>query len=160
MKELHSRGFFADGKLVKVRVKECLPREQERYTRERCSLIARIMGDSADDETTAVNFAENSLASRGIASSCEVALCDGKNKNKIEGSLGSKSNVKVPASQAVAPLSSEAVKGVKALAAVFKKTKGKNTDRKVQSQIDEWIAADVITAQQENSIWEMIRNNK
>ena len=158
LKELYARGFFAD-KLVKVRIKECLPRERERYTIDKCSLTAKIMGEStggtddAYDETAARDEEDCSEELSEKVSHVELSPasgCEAGEKTKVK-------NSNAATHAAVAPLSSEAVKGAKALATSFKKAKGKNADRKVQSQIDEWIDSGVITAPQESSIWDIVR---
>ena len=58
LKELYSKGYFSNGRLLRVRLKEATGKEQGRYTVERCSLTARMMlekegvstgGDDGDD---------------------------------------------------------------------------------------------------------------
>jgi hypothetical protein len=58
LKELRSRGLL-DGDTIGVRVKLPLEREKERYTADRCSLVAKIMREGAAEKADDDEVVEN-----------------------------------------------------------------------------------------------------
>ena len=79
-KELRSRGIIEK---VRVRVKEALPREKERYTTDRCVLNAKVMkehggtgGDDGHSKNTEVDQSSKfSVEGAGAAADGGVAIC-------------------------------------------------------------------------------------
>ena len=79
------------------------------------------------------------------------------NDTKNKSNNGTRKAAPAPA-PAPAPLTAEMLKSLKALAAQWKKAKGnKNTERKIQSQLDEWIDDGACAAEREEEIWAIIR---
>ena len=198
-KQLHDSGYFDNGKKLRVRIKEPLPREKERYTPERCSMTARIMkeggggaategtaADDSDDEKTEAGAGAGAeadteaetgakevvtvlgqllVAARITTASDEAATtavpaqapAPVGNVTKNKSNNGTRKAAPAPA-PAPAPLTAEMLKSLKALAAQWKKAKGnKNTERKIQSQLDEWIDDGACAAEREEEIWAIIR---
>lgn len=73
LKELRSRGLL-DGDTIGARVKVALEREKERYTVDRCSLVAKIMREGAIEKAGDDELDENTDESHEIP--LETNACD------------------------------------------------------------------------------------
>jgi len=172
-KQLHEHGYFDGGKKLRVRVKEPLPREKERYTPERCSMTAKIMKDvGAAGPAAGTGGEDGEVGDEGKAG----AEADAAEPLTVLGQMLEKANVDASADEpapvvaavavaaskkkksAPAPLSADILKSIKALAAQWKKAKGtKNAERKIQSQLDEWIDDGACAWEREEDVWALIR---
>jgi len=127
LKELRKAGAL-ENNTVRVRTKEALPREKERYTPTKCSLTATIMGPSEHKE----DEEEESAQKKAVPAS-----------------------VSAPAS---APVWHPTVgKAIKQLQAKMK-AGGAKAERDVQARIDDWVDAGLVKASDEDALWECIRN--
>ena len=129
LKQLRTKGKLKDN-VVKVRVKDALPRELERYAKDgiQRNKHASLMGGSKDDMGE-----EDEIVKGG-------------------GNCGQKKKPLQPQQngRAAPPLSAEAKAQLKAIAKKVGKSKGgKNAGRQITSLIDELIALDVILESQE-----------
>jgi hypothetical protein len=138
LKQLRSKGKLKDN-LLRVRVKDALPRELEKYTRdgiERKS-SATIMGvDKEEDGSDGEGEGEeDKVEGEG----------DGKGKGKGKGKekKGNKRPAPVP------PLSSEAKAQLKVVSKKAQKLKGKKFEQQLMSMIDELIVSGTIQENQE-----------
>lgn len=125
LKELRKAGAL---NTVRVRTKEALPREKERYTPTKCSLTATIMGPSEHKE----DEEEESAQKKAVPASAPA-----------------------PASAPVwHPTVGKAIKQLQ----VKMKAGGAKAERDVQARIDDWVEAGIVKAADEHALWECIRN--
>ena len=173
IKQLHERGFFDGGKKLKVRMKEALPRERERYTKEKCSLSARIMKEkeSVDDENENEDEDEDSMlkvASLSIDSKFPIpaAAEDATTVfTKVSETVEIISVVKAASATVAktakpkkpAAIPSNVLKSLPNLVKEWKKgsKKGKQL---VRSHIDEWISSNVLAPNQEDAVIALIES--
>ena len=172
-KFLRDNGFLeARDNLIQVRTKAALTRELERYTIDRCSLSAKIM----------ISKEVTSIAS--VTSSSGLDVNNGDNNNTIaitstvtnltivreesntpltinhsepssvhiitKGSITNKSSHKTPK-----PLPTSILTNIKSLTKLIEKKKYKQ----VSSQINEWLADDVITDDQVGRLIDMLSSS-
>ena len=129
LKELRKAGAL-ENNTVRVRMKEALPREKERYTPTKCSLTAIIMGPSEHKEEEEEENAQKKAVPVSASASAP----------------------------APAPVWHPTVaKAIKQLQAKMK-TGGAKAERDVQAKLDDWIEAGFVKIGDEDALWECIRN--
>lgn len=133
LKQLRTKGKLKDN-VVKVRVKDALPRELERYAKDgiQRNKHASLMGGSKDDTGVELREEEDEIVKGG--GDC------GKKKKPLQPQQNGR---------AAPPLSAEAKAQLKAIAKKVGSKGGKNAGRQITSLIDELIALDVILESQE-----------
>ena len=138
LKQLRAKGKLKDN-LVKVRVKDALPRELDKYAKEgiQRNKHATLMGagDSNIDKDDEVS------KERGDELVEKISMLDEEN-SKCE---REKHVVTRPP-----PLSAEAKTKLKTIGKKIGKLKGKNSERQITSLIDELIISNVISESQES----------
>lgn len=134
LKELRKAGKLPSN-LVRVRTKEALPREKDRYTAGKCSLNASIMR-------------EGSGADGAFAASDKEVEIDATDASSTKRTSSAAKAHPPPA----APIAwhPKILKQLKALRQVKK-------ERDVQSKIDDLLDEGLITQDQEGALWDLIR---
>ena len=134
LKELRRAGCIA---AVRVRTKDLLPREAAKYSADKCSLSACIMGPGE-------------RGTEGVEEPARGA--DEPGAPAVAVSKAAAATVSAARTKAKA-LPAAVLKEVKALQAAWVKKKAVA----VQSQLDEWIAEGVLSPDQEVAVWALVR---
>ena len=179
LKQLRSKGFFEKSKnLYRVRVKSALPKEQERYTEDRCSLTATLMREKGadcaegedvdegeeeggkDDKKDDDGNVQDTKDIEGSLKSVKIEVTESTNTDSITTTTTTTATVPDKTTskkkKKVKPLSTEVTSQLKGLSKLM--SKGKKGAQQVRSQVDELIESGVLEQEQEILVWDFINN--
>lgn len=134
LKALRSEGLLKNNS-IRVRLKPALEREKERYTTDRCSLVATIMKELGDNTNL-----EQTADPEKLSSTEEVATTENEEEPVVE----SKSKSSKPPKKAPPSLPLSVLQSLKSLTALVEKGKSKKALEKIRS----WVQDGTLTADQ------------